>query len=77
MEEARKKIIDEGFQFAKGKSRSKFLMDADEQQSPTKRRKISKDKHLQRMKDIDEDCQDLTEYNIAYKEKRIIAYENL
>ena len=60
MAEARKKIIDEGFQFAKGKSRSKFLMDADEQQPPTKRRKISKDKHLQRMKDIDEDCQDLT-----------------
>ena len=50
-------------------------MDADEQQPPTKRRKISKDMRLQRMKDIDEDCQDLTE-RIAYKEKRIVAYEN-
>jgi hypothetical protein len=75
MAEARKKIIDEGFQFAKGKSRSKFLMDADEQQPPTKRRKLSKDMRQQRMKDIDEDCQDLTE-RIAYKEKRIVAYEN-
>ena len=73
--EARQKIIDEGFQFAKGKSRSKFLMDSDEQQPPTKRRKLSKNMRAQRMKDIKEDCQDLTD-QIKYKEKRIAAYKN-
>ena len=53
--------MDEGFQFAKGKSRSKYLMDPDEQQPPSKRRKLSKGMCAQRMKDIEEDCQDLTD----------------
>ena len=66
--------MDEGFQSAKGKSRSEYLMDLDEQQSPSKQ-KLSKDMCAHRMKDIKEDRQDLTD-QIKYKDKRIAAYES-
>ena len=55
LDAARAKIIEQGFQFVKGKSRSR--KDADPNQDPpaTKRRKYSQDMRDQRMKDL-EDC---------------------
>ena len=75
IDEARSKIIAEGFQFVKGKSRSKKMADPDEQQRPAKRRKLSKDVREQRLKEIEEDCKDIAE-RLSFKEKRIAAYEN-
>lgn len=76
IEEARSKIIGDGFQFVKGKSRSKQMSDAEEQkQQPARRRKLSKDMRDQRLKEIEEDCRDLAE-RLRFKEKRIAAYGN-
>ena len=75
IEESRSKIIAEGFQFVKGKSRSKKVAGPDEQQRPAKRRKLSKDMREQRLKEIEEDCKDIAE-RLTFKEKRIAAYEN-
>ena len=76
MEEARNLIIEEGFQFVKGKSRSKKVVDLpSDDDPPVKRQKLSRDMREQRMKDIKEDCKDLTD-RIKFKEKRITAYEN-
>ena len=76
IEEARKKIIDEGFQFVKGKSRSKRCANPNDIQPSSKRRKTSRDMRAGRMKNIEEDCQDLTD-RISYREKRIRACENI
>lgn len=76
MEEARKKIIDEGFQFVKGKSRSKRCANSDNTQPTSKRQRTSKDMRDERMKNIEEDCKDLND-RISYKEKRIRACENI
>lgn len=52
MEEALNLIIDEGFQFVKGKSRSKKMVDLPDDDPPPKRQKLSKDVCEQRMKKI-------------------------
>ena len=76
MEEARCKIIDEGFQFLKGKSCSKKGNDSSEQPPHhPKRRKLSKDMRDERLREIEDDCKDIS-VRIDYKEKRIAMYEN-
>ena len=75
MEVARQKIL-EGFQFVKGKSRSKRGANPDDTMSTPQHRKTSKDMREGRMKNIEEDCQDLAD-RISYKEKRIRACENI
>jgi polyhydroxyalkanoate synthesis regulator phasin len=69
---ARIKIIDEGFIFVKGHSRSNK---SDEEPRP-KRPKISQDVREKRMKDVEEDLADLKE-RISFKEKRIAEYINI
>lgn len=62
-------IIANGFQFAKGKSRSKDF--STDEEPVSKRRKLSKSIREQRLKDVE----DLKHYNeqIKFKEKRITA----
>lgn len=75
MDAAHTKIIDQGFQFVKGKSPSKKDADCSKDQSASKRLKFSQDMWDQRMEDI-EDCQDLKD-RISFKEKRISACETM
>ena len=75
LDAAREKIIDQGFQFAKGKSRSRKGANCEDKPTP-KRRKCSQTIRDQRLKDIEEDCQDLSD-RISFKEKRIAACENV
>ena len=74
LDEARAKIIQQGFQFVKGKSRSK--QDRNDSQPTQTRRKYSQSMRDQRMRDIEEDSQDLAD-RIAFKEKRISSCENM
>ena len=76
MEDAREKIIADGFQFVKGKSRSKKCQDPSAVPPTPKRQKTSQTIRDQRLKDIEEDCKDIDD-RIRYKERRIFAYENV
>ena len=69
IEAARTKIIDEGFQFVKGHSRSKRSTTEDESDCKPKRLKLTKDVREKRMKDIEEDKSDIKE-RISFKEKK-------
>ena len=71
---ARAKIIADGFQFVKGKSRSKRDQQSDEEPTP-KYPKISQAIREKRMLQIEEDLQDLND-RIGFKEKRIAAAMN-
>lgn len=78
--DSRSKIINEGFQFVKGCSRSKkdsasSASDTADSASKPKRKKLSQDVREQRLKDLEEDLLDLKE-RISYKEKRIAKYVN-
>ena len=73
---ARDKIIEQGFQFVKGKSRSKKCASNSDNMPAPKRRMSSQDIRDKRMKAIEEDCQDLSD-RISFKEKRIVACENM
>lgn len=75
LDAAQEKIIDQGFQFAKGKSRSRKGANCEDKPTP-KRWKCSQTIRDQRLKDIEEDCQDLSD-RISFKEKRIAACENV
>lgn len=55
IDEARSKILEEGFQFVKGKSRSKQNQSSGNNQPTQRRRKYSQSMRDQRMKDIEED----------------------
>ena len=68
---ARDKIIEQGFQFVKGKSRSKKCASSSDDTPAPKRRKSLQDIRDKRMKEI-EDCQDLSD-QISFKEKRIVC----
>ena len=72
MDAARDKIIADGFQFAKGKSRSKSLTPEAAEPKP-KRQKLTQDVREKRLKDIEEDMSDLRE-RIQFKEGRISGY---
>lgn len=72
MDAARDKIIADGFQFAKGKSRSKSLTPEAAEPKP-KRQKLTQDVREKRLKDIEEDMTDLKE-RIQFKEGRISGY---
>ena len=73
---ARDKIIEQGFQFVKGKSHSKKCASISDDMPAPKRRKSSQDIRDQRMKEIEEECQDLSD-RISFKEKRIVVCEGL
>ena len=66
---ARAKIMKQGFQFVKGKSRSKKTSAATEEPTP-KRQKLTRDVREKRLK---EDMADMKE-RISFKEKRIAGY---
>lgn len=72
IETARSKIIEEGFQFVKGKSRAKGMTCDD----TPKRKKLSIDVRQKRMQEIQEDLRDLKD-RIGFKEQRRIAAENV
>lgn len=77
IEKAREKIIADGFEFAKGKSRSKKgLETTTTRPPPLKRRRLSRETQSQRLHDIKEDYKDLND-RIKFKEKRISAYKNV
>lgn len=69
---ARAKIIDEGFQFVKGKSRS----NKDSHPAPPSKRKQTKDIREWRLNELDDQLKDLNE-RIGYKEQRIEAAVNM
>ena len=71
---AREYIIANGFQFAKGKSRSKDF--STDEEPVSKRKKLSKTFREQRLKDVEEDLKDYNE-QIEFKEKRITAAVNV
>lgn len=82
-DEARKKILDDGFQFVKGKSRSKkrsehfeSSSDLDVIEPQCKRHKMDRDMRENRLKELDENVKDLSE-RISFKEKRITACLNI
>ena len=66
MDAARAQIINEGFQFVKGKLRSK--RDADGDAPALKRRIFSQNLRDQRMQEIEEGCKDFSD-RIGYKER--------
>ena len=72
---ARDRVIASGFQFVKGKSRSKKSSGSEEEPAP-KRRKLSQDIREKRMKDLEQDISDLKE-RIGFKEKRITEKLNV
>lgn len=76
METARAKIIEEGFQFVKGKSRSKRGVDQSDDTPSLKRRKCSQHLRDERVNIIQEDCRDLADC-IRFKENRIKSCENM
>lgn len=71
IEAARDKIIAEGFQFVKGKSRAKGMASDD----TPKRKKSSADVRQKRMREIEEDLKDVKD-RIGFKEQHCIAAEN-
>ena len=75
MDDACKKIIDDGFQFVKGKSSSKKEA-ANESEHMPKRRKLNQTIREKWMKELEEDINDLND-RIEYKNKRITAHLNI
>ena len=71
---ARAQMITDGFQFVKGKSRSRRDQQCDEEPTP-KRPKFSQSFRENRMLQIEEDLQDLND-RIGFKDKRITAALN-
>ena len=71
---ARSKIIQDGFQFVKGKSRSKVA--GDDSQTTPKRKKLCADVREERVHDLKEDIRDLKD-RIGFKEQRRRAAENV
>ena len=72
IEAARSRIIEEGFQFKKGKSRSKKLLTTSEPRS--KRIKLTQQVRQIRMKNVEEDIGDIKD-QISFKEKHRCAAE--
>jgi hypothetical protein len=75
-DEARKKILEEGFQFVKGKSRSKKGLSKNEGEPKPKRLKMNQDIRDTRMKELEETIKDYDE-RISFKERRITASLNI
>lgn len=81
IEKAREKIVAEGFQFVKGKSRSKkesieASESSDSTERGTKRRKLSKSIRSERLEALGEDLKNMDD-RIKFKEKRIAGHENM
>ena len=76
METARAKVIEDRYQFVKGKSRSKKGQDESNGAPAPKRQKYSQQMRDERVKIIKEDCRDLSD-RIHFKEKRIRSCENM
>lgn len=72
METAHARIIEQGFQFAKGKPHLKKDINPSDDQPTKKWQKLSQDMRDQRLKDIEDDCQDITDQI----QKRIVACEH-
>ena len=75
IEAARSKVIEDGFQFVKGKSRSKKGVDTTSIAEPKPRQKTSQELRERRLKEIEEDLKDLADC-IRFKENRISAHES-
>ena len=71
IEAARSRIIEEGFQFKKGKSRSKKLAPSEPR---SKRIKLTQHVRQTRMKNVEQDIGDIKD-RISFKEKRRCAAE--
>ena len=75
-DEARKKIIEDRFQFVKGKSRSKKGLSKNESEPKPKRQKMNQDVRDTRMKELEEMIKDYDE-RISFKERQITASLNI
>ena len=75
IDEARK-ILEEGFQFVKGKSRSKKGLSRNEGEPKPKHLKMNQDIRVSRMKELEETIKDYDE-RISFKEERITASLNI
>ena len=69
LERARSKVSTEGYNFKKGKSRSKKYGEGSAMESTPKRPKFDEDMRRKRKKELEEDIEDLTQV-IRFKEKR-------
>lgn len=74
MDLARDRVIADGFQFVKGKSRSK-KSESEEEPAP-KRQKLSQEIRDRKMKELEQDIADLNE-RLGFKEKRITEKLNV
>ena len=70
LEKARKKVADDGYCFRKGRSRSKVYGDEGTSSTP-KRPKFDKEMRGERIKQIQDDVNDLNQV-LAFKEKRLL-----
>lgn len=69
LENARKKVAEDGYCFKKGKSRSNVYGVSDAEPSVSKRPKLDQTMREERIKDLEEDIADVSSH-IAFKEKR-------
>ena len=75
LDTARESVNASGYQFKKGRSRSKRLNSADETEGP-KRKKISKEYRMSRIGELEERIKDLTD-QIGFKVKRRDCASNM
>lgn len=73
LEKARKKVAEDGYCFRKGRSRSKVYDETDTSSTP-KRPKFDKEMREERIRQIQDDLNDLTRV-LAFKEKRLLQAE--
>ena len=76
LENARKKVADDGYCFKKGKSRSKVYGSSDDPPTTSKRPKLDQTMREDRIKDLEEDIADISSH-IAFKEKRRMQAETV
>ena len=76
IDEAGKKILEEGFQFVRGKNRSRKGLSRNEGEPKPKRLKMNQVIRDSRMKELEETIKDYDE-RISFKERRITASLNI
>ena len=74
MEAARKKVVEDGYVFKKGRTRSKLYGVQDSQTTLPKRTKLNEESRRKRMDDLEDDIKDLSK-RITMKEKRCTQAE--
>ena len=76
LENARKKVADDGYCFKKGKSRSKVYGSSDDAPTTSKHPKLDQTMREDKIKDLEEDITDISSH-IAFKEKHHMQAETV